>query len=192
MNSKERVQLHKGMDYVRRKDFERALEIFQNVIASNPEIPEAWNNQGVALFGLGRIDEALESYSRSISLDPANLDALRNKAFLLRNQRRLQEALEVYDTVLEKGGDAIDLESTAIVLTAMGRLEEALHCLYLAREKLSLPRLEDEIEIVQKKILERGGQSGYGAVDEAGHIEDNKIEDNKIEDNKIEDNKIED
>ncbi|MDQ1312932.1 MAG: hypothetical protein QG605_1471, partial [Euryarchaeota archaeon] len=69
-------------------------------------------------------------------------------------------ALETYDTVLEKGGDAMDLESAAVVLTAMGRLEEALNCLYLAREKLSLKRLEDEIEIVQKKILERDGQSG--------------------------------
>lgn len=161
MNSKERIQLHKGMDCVRRGDYEKAAEFFQNVVASNPEIPEAWNNLGVALFSLGRIDEALECYSRSIALDPNNLDALRNRAFLLRSQKRLQEALDVYDTVLEKGGDAIDLESAAIVLTALGRLQEALNCLYLAREKLSLPRLEDEIEIVQKLIMERGGQSGH-------------------------------
>lgn len=159
MNSKEKIQLHKGMDCVRRRDFEKAREYFQNIAASNPDIPEAWNNLGVALYGLGRIDEALESYDRSIELDPNNLDALRNRAFLLRSQKRLPEALEVYDTILKKGGDAIDQESTAIVLTAMGRLEEALNCLYLAREKLSLPRLEDEIELVQKKILERNGQS---------------------------------
>jgi len=158
MNSKERIQLHKGMDCVRRRDFEKAIEYFQIVTTSNPEIPEAWNNLGVALYGLGRTDEAMESYDRSIALDPNNLDALRNKAFLLRSQKRLQEALEIYNTVLDKGGDAIDIESTAIVLTAMGRLDEALNCLYLARDKLSLQRLEDEIEIVQKKILERDGQ----------------------------------
>ena len=167
MNSKEKIQLHKGMDCVRRGDFEKAHEYFQNVVASNPDIPEAWNNLGVALYGLGRIDEALDSYSRSIALDPNNLDALRNRAFLLRSQKRLPEALEAYDTVLEKGGDAIDLESTAVVLTAMGRLEEALNCLYLAREKSSLPRLEDEIELVQNKIQERDGQSGDKARGEA-------------------------
>jgi tetratricopeptide (TPR) repeat protein len=166
MNSKEKIQLHKGMDCVRRRDYEKALEYFQAVTSSNPEIPEAWNNLGVALYGLGRIDEALNSYSRSIALDPNNLDALRNSAFLLRSQKRLPEALEVYDTVLEKGGDAMDLESTAVVLTAMGRLEEALNCLYLACEKLSLPRLEDEIEIVQKKIRERDEQRANRAGDE--------------------------
>lgn len=155
MNSKEKVLLHKGMDLVRKKDFEKALEIFQSLIASNPEIPEAWNNMGVALYGQGRIEEALECYDHSLVLDPANLDAMRNRAFLLRNQKRFLEALEVYDTVLEKGGDAIDFESTAIVLTAMGRLEEALNCLYLAREKTSMQRLEDEIELVQNKIMER-------------------------------------
>ena len=166
MNSKEKIQLHKGMDCVRRGDFEKALEYFQKVVTSNPEIPEAWNNLGVALYGLGRIDEALESYDRSIALDPNNLDALRNRAFLLRNQKRLPEALEVYDTILERGGDAIDQESTAVVLTAMGRLEEALNCLYLAREKLSLPRLEEEIELVQNRIQERDGQSGDKAGEE--------------------------
>lgn len=155
MNSKEKVQLHKGMDCVRRKDFQKAAEIFQNLVASNPEIPEAWNNLGVALYGQGNMDEALECYSRSLSLDPNNLDAMRNRAFLLRSQMKLNEALEVYDLILEKGGDAIDFESTAIVLTALGRLEEALNCLYLAREKSSLKRLEDEIAIVQNKILER-------------------------------------
>ncbi len=166
MNSKEKIQLHKGMDCVRKRDFEKALEYFQIVTSSNPDIPEAWNNLGVALYGLGRIDEALESYDRSIALDPNNLDALRNRAFLLRNQKRLPEALEVYDTILERGGDAIDQESTAVVLTAMGRLEEALNCLYLAREKLSLPRLEEEIELVQNRIQERDGQSGDKAGEE--------------------------
>lgn len=174
MNSKEKIQLHKGMDCVRRMDFEKAIGYFQIVTASNPDMPEAWNNLGVAFYGLGRIDEALESYDRSIALDPSNLDALRNRAFLLRNQKRLPEALETYDTVLEKGGDAMDLESTAVVLTAMGRLEEALNCLYLAREKLSLKRLEDEIEMVQKKILERDGQSGDKAKCEPDGREERK------------------
>jgi len=157
MNSKEKVLIHKGMDRVKRKDFPGAIEIFERILATNQEIPEAWNNRGVALYALGRIDEARESYDRCLELDPENLDAMRNKGFLLRNQKKLEEALQVYDSVLQKGGDAFDMESTAAVLTALGRLEEALNCLYLAREEMQLDRFEDEIGTIQAMISERRG-----------------------------------
>ena len=157
MNSKEKVLIHKGMDKVKQKDYAAALEIFERVLAENPEIPEAWNNRGVALYALGRIDEAAESYDRCLELDPENLDAMRNKGFLLRNQKKLEEALLVYDAVLQKGGDAFDMESTAAVLTALGRLEEALNCLYLARDEMQLDRFEDEIGMIQEMISERKG-----------------------------------
>jgi len=155
MNSKEKVLIHRGMDKVKQKDFPLALEIFERVLAENPDIPEAWNNKGVALYGLGRIEEAIDCYDRCLALDPENLDAMRNKGFLLRNQRKLEEALQVYDSVLQKGGDAYDMESTAAVLTALGRLEEALNCLYLAREAMPLDRLEEEIGMIQDMISNR-------------------------------------
>ena len=111
---------------------------------------------GYTFGDLGRFDEAMQSYDRCLAIDPENLDALRNKGFLLRNQKRLEEALLVYDSVLQRGGDAYDQESTAAVLTALGRLEEALSCLYLAREAMPLKRLEDEIEMV-KGLMEQKG-----------------------------------
>lgn len=174
MKGKEKVLLHRGMDNVRKNRFEEAIRIFDRVIELDDGIAEAWNNRGVALYGLGRMEEALSSYDRCLALDSENLDALRNKAFLLRGQRRLEEALEVYDLVLQKGGDGYDLESTAVVLTALGRLLEALNCLYLAREKMSLERLEDEIAVVKGLMVEAGipvpehlGQ-GAGATASAG------------------------
>jgi tetratricopeptide (TPR) repeat protein len=156
MNNKEKVLLNKGIDKVRQKKYEEALEIFERLRSMNQEIPEVWNNRGVALYGLGRIEESMQSYDRCLAIDPENLDALRNKGFLLRNQKRLEEALAVYDSVLQKGGDAYDMESTAAVLTALGRLEEALSCLFLAREAMPLKRLEDEIEMVKNLMEQRG------------------------------------
>jgi tetratricopeptide (TPR) repeat protein len=162
MNTKEKVQIHRGMDKAKKKEYDAALEIFERVLAANPDIPEAWNNKGVTLYGLGRIEEANECYDRCLALDPENLDALRNKGFLLRNQRKLEEALQVYDSVLQKGGDAFDMESTAAVLAALGRLEEALNCLYLAREEMPLDRFEDEIGLIQDKISARSGPNSHG------------------------------
>jgi tetratricopeptide (TPR) repeat protein len=159
MNTREKVLVHRGMDLVRKKQFEEALKTFDRVLAMNPEIAEVWNNRGVALYGLGRWEEALHSYDRCLAIDPENMDALRNKGFLLRGQMRLEEALQVYDCVLQKGGDAYDLESTAAVLTGLGRLEEALNCLLLAREAMPLERLEEEIGMVKSLIEGMGAQS---------------------------------
>ena len=41
------------------------------------------------------------------------------------------------------------MESTAAVLTALGRLEEALNCLLLARDAMPLERFEEEIGMVK-------------------------------------------
>ena len=57
MNNKEKVLLNRGIDKVRQKKFEEALEIFERLLAMNQEIPEVWNNRGVALYGLGSFEE---------------------------------------------------------------------------------------------------------------------------------------
>ncbi len=159
MNSKVKVMLHRGMDRVRQKRYDEAVALFDQLLAENDQLSDAWNNRGVALFALGRLEEALESYDRCLSLDPENLDAMRNKAFSLRSSRRLQEALALYDRVLEKGGDGYDLEAAAAVLTGLGRLEEALNCLMLAKNTLPLERIEDEIGMVKGLMEKNGGES---------------------------------
>jgi len=149
--------LHRGMDRVKQRKYAEAVTVFDQLLAENPQIPDAWNNRGVALFALGQIDEAIESYDHCLAIDPENLDAMRNKAFLLRSSRRLEEALSLYDRVLEKGGDGYDLEAAAAVLTGLGRLEEALNCLMLAKNTLPLERLEDEIGMVKSLMAKMGG-----------------------------------
>jgi tetratricopeptide (TPR) repeat protein len=155
MNTKEKVLVHKGMDMVKRMQFAEALETFDKVIGQNQEITEAWNNRGVALFRLGRVEDALESYNRALSLDPQNLDALRNKGFVLRCLGRLDEALECYNSVLKAGGDALDMEAMAAVLAGMGRPEEALQCMLQAIEIQPLERFEEEIEVLKTLVMQK-------------------------------------
>jgi len=155
MNTKEKVLIHKGMDRVRRMEYDEALEIFDRVLGMNPDISEAWNNRGVALFRLGRAEEAIESYNRALAIEPQNLDALRNKGFVLRSQGRLEEALESYETALKAGGDALDMEAIATVLVGLCRPEEALVCLQEAMKITPLERFEEEMEALRSMILQR-------------------------------------
>jgi tetratricopeptide (TPR) repeat protein len=152
MNTKEKVQLAKGMDKVKRMQYQEALELFEKVISANDQIPEAWNNKGVVLFRLGRIDESLECYNRSLAIDPCNVEATRNKGLLLSYSGRLEEALDCYDTVLKNGGDALDLEARAAVLMGLGKRQEALDCLIEAVKIMPLERFEQEIEMLKNII----------------------------------------
>ena len=48
---------------------------------------------------------------------------------------------------------------SAAVLTGLGRLEEALNCLMLAKNTLPLERIEDEIGMVKGLMEKNGGES---------------------------------
>jgi tetratricopeptide (TPR) repeat protein len=162
MNSKEKVLIHKGMDLVKRMQYENALEVFDRLLEQNSEIPEAWNNRGVALFGMGRAADALESYDRALALDASNLEALRNRGFVLRSTGRLEEALQCYGVVLSLGGDAFDHESAAAVLVGMGQLEEARDELMRAIEIAHVDRFENELAVVQNLIEQKAGANLQG------------------------------
>ena len=155
MNTKEKVLIHRGMDKVKRLEFQEAVEIFDRVIAMNSQIPEAWNNKGVALFQMGQTEESIKCYETSLSIDPDNLEAMRNMGFALRCLGRMEEALQAYDSVIQQGGEALDLESKATVLAAMGRLEEALDCLHQAMRAEPMDRFQEEIAVLMGLIQQR-------------------------------------
>jgi tetratricopeptide (TPR) repeat protein len=58
---------------------------------------EAFNNRGVVLRELGRLDQALASCERAIVLKPDFADAFRNRGDALRDLKRLPEAVQCYE-----------------------------------------------------------------------------------------------
>jgi tetratricopeptide (TPR) repeat protein len=160
MNSRDKVQIHRAMDAVKKGRNAEALVTLDKVLASSPGIADAWNNKGVVLFNLDRADEALECYDKALELEPENLDALRNKGFVLRAAGRFEEALEVYDKVLSsnKDRDPLDLESRATVLVGLGKLEDAAACLKEALGIERSNRMEVELGAILGLIEARSGQ----------------------------------
>ena len=47
-----------------------------------------WNNRGIALFGLGRLEEAVDSYNKALALDPKHIPEKENIELVLRVLRR--------------------------------------------------------------------------------------------------------
>jgi tetratricopeptide (TPR) repeat protein len=53
-----------------RGQYETALRRARNALARVPAMPEALNNEGLALAGLGRNSEAVQSFQRALVSDP--------------------------------------------------------------------------------------------------------------------------
>ena len=60
--------------------------------ASDAYYIAAWNNKGLALYALGRLDEALAALDQAASFAPEEPDAWYNKAVVLEDLGRKKEA----------------------------------------------------------------------------------------------------
>ncbi len=75
-----------------RNEFETAVASFTQAVAIDPNQPIAHANLGLALNGVGRVEEGRESLVRAISLDPASPEAFCNLGLVLHRLGRRPEA----------------------------------------------------------------------------------------------------
>jgi len=81
-------------------DYERAIRLWDSILALEGDSVLPWHNKGNAFRRLGRYDEALAAYHKAISLDPGHLDTLYNMGNVLSDLDRYDEALAYYDRAL--------------------------------------------------------------------------------------------
>jgi len=79
---------------------QKALECFDNFLATHPARPDALVKRSAALEKLGRDDEALAGYNRAIAADSTLVIAHLHKGGLLNRLRRYDEALNCYEQAL--------------------------------------------------------------------------------------------
>lgn len=104
---------------------------------SDRELAERWFQDGLRLWGAGRLDGAQEAFGRCLSIDPAHASAYSARAGLKHWQGRDLEALDDISKALAlRPGHPGDLHNRAVVLAAIGRQAEAI------REYESVLRLQ--------------------------------------------------
>jgi tetratricopeptide (TPR) repeat protein len=81
-------------------DYERAIRLWDTVLALEGDSVIPWHNKGNAFRRLGWYDEALNAYDKALSLDPKHLDTWYNKGNVLDDLSRYDEALPCYDRAL--------------------------------------------------------------------------------------------
>ena len=122
-----------GLVYRALGQLEEALQEFNETIRLNPWFPSVYNQRGMVYYGMGVADQALENFDRAIQLDPKFTDAYSNRALVLETIHP-SEALQAWHVYLQVAKGFPDPQ---------GRL----------------PKVEERIKSLQKKLSETGGSS---------------------------------
>ena len=87
------------------KDSSRAIELYTQLLALNPDNAKAYNNRGIVKSDLGDKSGALSDYDKAIELKPDYAIAYNNRGWLKIGQDDLTGALSDYDKAIELNPD---------------------------------------------------------------------------------------
>ena len=87
------------------EDLHRAAKILELAATLSPELPDVFNNLGMARAACGQPEAALEAYDRALEMDARDVHALYNRAAALHLLGREQECLAVLDRLIELAPD---------------------------------------------------------------------------------------
>lgn len=111
-----------------RREFEIALQIYQQLCTTHPHNPVLFYNQGLMYQSLDRLEEALASYDRSLTLRPDHPETLNNRGGVLHRLHRFAEALQCYERIFAQRIEHADAYNNAtMALMALQRPLDALN-----------------------------------------------------------------
>ena len=98
-----------GNRLAKTKNFESALECFDNAVHLKSNIPDAWYYRGQAFQKFGKYDKAIESFDKAIELDPKNSDVWDAKGLALGSLGKEDDARKCFDISKQLKQDKIVL-----------------------------------------------------------------------------------
>ena len=104
-----------------------ALKLLSKAIESGSLTSDTFNNRGVVLKRLGRLEEALSDFNRALSIDPNNAFALNNSGQILKERGDLSQALKNFNLAISLNKNYADAyNNRGKTLFLQGKVEDAL------------------------------------------------------------------
>ncbi len=85
-----------GIIAYRTREYDRAINYFQQVMSIKPNWHETYNNLGACFWEQGKIEQAIAAYKQAIAVKPDYLDAYDNLAFALEKQGKRLDMRETH------------------------------------------------------------------------------------------------
>lgn len=122
---------------------DQAMTLYQEVLASNPNQPDALNLFGVLSFQMGDPKSALGLIGRALVLHPTHPNYCNNYGVVLESVGELQEATRYFQQALRVSPDY--LEASVNLSDALGKLGRHLEAFRVLRQALRLHGAKPEL-----------------------------------------------
>lgn len=104
--SNDPVQLAEQADAAfEKKDNTAAAQLYARALELAPDNPALYNNLGLTLFYLGRVDEALEKLQKGTEVDPQMQRLWLTLGFVQANAQHIDDAKKALQKAIELGAD---------------------------------------------------------------------------------------
>jgi tetratricopeptide (TPR) repeat protein len=119
--------LRKGDIHLRQGRYAEAIDAYEKAIELDPRYAKAWNNKGLALDSLNKLDESVQAFEKAVEINPRYVEAWYNKGTVLDDQGKYDEAIKAYNKAVElKPNYVAALNSKGFALWEFGRYDEAI------------------------------------------------------------------
>jgi type IV pilus biogenesis/stability protein PilW len=116
-----------GVQFYNQRQFSKAIQAYQKVIALDPTYIEAYNNLGIIYQEIGDFDRAFEAFQKSIEINPQYEKGHNNLGILFYLKGRNEEALEAFQKALAINPNNIESHiNLGVLFKKQGQLDKAI------------------------------------------------------------------
>ncbi|MEJ2093930.1 MAG: tetratricopeptide repeat protein [Gammaproteobacteria bacterium] len=90
------TNLNLGVEYLKRGNYEKALDKLNRALEADPKYPPTYNALGILYQKLGKPDEAEGYFKRALRINPADPPTLNNYGQLLCAEERYEDAEKAF------------------------------------------------------------------------------------------------
>lgn len=123
-----RIRMELAVGYFEQGQTNVALDELKQVIAADPNFPDAYNLRGLIYMRLNDPRQADESFRRAVALNPRDASVQHNYGWLLCQQGRFDESQRAYDVAMANpayAGRAKTLMAQGLCQARAGKTAEA-------------------------------------------------------------------
>ena len=112
-NNKELTERLKfGTELMQYGDYNYALKVFDNILATDPKWPEAWNKRATVYFLMNDFTNSLNDIDRVLRIEPRHFGALSGQARIFLKLQKYEKAIKSIERALKfypsfRSGDLI-------------------------------------------------------------------------------------
>jgi tetratricopeptide (TPR) repeat protein len=94
------ILMRDGVDSLGRRDFQRALRAFNQIVTIAPDFAEGWNKRATLYYLMGDYQKSLADIDKTLSLEPRHFGALAGRGLVYVELEDDTHALKAFEDAL--------------------------------------------------------------------------------------------